>query len=410
MNNESKRYSWQRLGLASMTRSEWIFTVFIFLFCGLFTFVELNNHKLFTNDFRVYFEATRDFFAGNNPYEHAYGLSTGFFKYPPFTLYLFAPQLLFSYGVGQAIHLSLLGFSLVYSIITLRKLVERYQLFGSLKVPAGFLYLTFVCVAIHLTRELHMGNVNLLLLLLFTLGLRSLLNGKDVPLAVWWSLMLILKPIMILVILPLLIHRKWRAIAYMAGFGLFFLLFPTLHIGWTGMSALWQDWFKAIAAHGDYLTSFNAIGTLMKLHFGVTSFWIVPLLVLLFLVALMIRERIKFGVSTEQLWVWTTVFSAFIPNFFVTDTEHFLLSIPLIFLLLTALLKVKKWYFWVSFFLGMLCFAFNSSDLLGDDLSNLLYDKGFLGIGNLIFIATLLVLRSSNRNVQVPLNTINNGF
>jgi len=405
--SEGNRNWWERMGLSTLTRSEWIFTVFILLFCGLFTVVELNNHKLFTNDFRVYFEATRDFFAGNNPYEHAYGLSTGFFKYPPFTLYLFAPQLLVSYGVGQIIHLSLLGFSLVYSIITMRKLVERYQLFGSLKVPAGFLYLTFFCVAIHLTRELHMGNVNLLLLLFFTLGLRSLLNGKDVPLAVWWSLMLILKPIMILVILPLLLHKKWRAIVYMAGFGMFFLLFPILHIGWSGMSALWQDWFKAIAAHGEYLTSFNAIGTLVKLHLGMTSFWIVPLLVLALLVTLMIRERIKFGVSTEQLWVWITIFAAFIPNFFVTDTEHFLLSIPLIYVLLTALWKVKRWYYWGAFCIGMLCFAFNSSDLLGKDLSNLLYDNGFLGMGNLIFITTLLVLRWSNTNLQVPLNDIN---
>lgn len=375
-------------------------------FCTLFTFVELNNHKLWTNDFRVYYDATHDFFSGHNPYKHNYGLDTGFFKYPPFALYLFAPQTFVSYGVGQCIHLSLLAFSLVFSLLNIRKLLERYPVFGSVTMPAGMLYLVFVCVAIHLTRELHLGNINLILLLLFNLGLRSLLKGKDGDLAAWWSLMLILKPIMILVVLPLLLHRKWKAVGIMAAFGACFFVFPALSVGWNGNLVLWQDWFKAISAHGDYLTSFNALGTLTKIYTGLSASWLVPLLCLFVLVVLMVRERMQRGVSVQDAMVWSVIFSAFIPNFFVTDTEHFLLSAPLIWFLLSALRNSGKWYHWTGFFVGMLCFSFNSMDLLGRSLSDFLYDKGFLGIGNLVFLVTFLAVRQSVLQKKIGMNHI----
>jgi hypothetical protein len=388
----------QGLAANSITRKEWIFTGFIVLFCGLFAFVELNNHKLWTNDFRVYYDATHDFFAGNNPYQHNYGLDTGYFKYPPFALYLFSPQLLLPYGVGQGIHLALLAFSLVFSLLNMRRLLERFpvrQVFGISVLPVGMLYLVFACIAIHVTRELHLGNVNLVLLLLFNLGLRALLNGKELSTAAWFGLMLILKPIMLPVLLPLLLTRKWKVMGWMAVFGLFFFLFPALHIGWNGNIALWKDWFKAISAHGVYLTSFNAIGTLVKIHTGFLHGWIVSVALLLLLIGLMLKDVLLLKKTiAETVLVWSAVFSAFIPNFFVTDTEHFLLSAPLICLLLSALRNRGKGFHWIGFALGMLCFSFNSTDLLGGKLSDFVYNNGFLGIGNLLFLLTFLLVRS----------------
>jgi hypothetical protein len=380
-----------------LSRGEWWLTIFLAAFCLLFTLVELNNHRLWTSDFQVYYEATRDFFAGNNPYVHNYGLDTGYFKYTPFTLYLFSPHTLVSFGAGQFIHLALLSLSLIVSFTVLRRLTEKYVS----AVPAGLAYLVFACVAIHLTRELHLGNINLLLLLLFTLGARSLLAGKDFPPALWWSLMLILKPIMILVVLPLILQRKWKMLAYMAGFGLFFLLFPALHVGWQGNIVLWQDWLKAISAHGEYLTSFNAIGTLVQVHTGFGAGWTVALLCLGIVVFLMVRQQLKEGPNAVTAFTWAAVFAAFVPNFFVTDTEHFLLSAPLLFLLL-AELRNAAWYYRIGFALGMLCFAFNSTDLLGSELSNVVYSNGLLGIGNLLFLLTYILVRLNRKTTPLP--------
>ena len=380
-----------------ISRADWIFLLFFAGFCALFTIMESINGRLWTNDFRVYYEATRDFFAGNNPYKHNYGLDTGYFKYAPFTLYLFSPQLLFSYGIGQVIHILLLAFSFMYSLMNMRLLAERFAIFGSKRVPSGMLYLLFACVAIHITREMHLGNINLLLLLFFNLGLRALLNNKELPLAIYWSLMIVLKPIMILILLPLLFKGHIKTILIMAGFGLFFFLFPALHVGFKGNWILWTDWFQSIVAHGQYLSSFNTIDSLVKNHTGLPIGWLAALLCLLVLIAWMINDiyRLKKPASDTYL-AWTAIFAAFIPNFFITDTEHFLLSLPLIWLLLTALINRGKWYHWTGFFIGMSLFSFNSSDLLGN-LSDFVFDHGLLGIGNLVFIATFLGIRTEKK-------------
>lgn len=361
--------------------------------------MESINGRLWTSDFRVYYDATHDFFAGNNPYKHNYGLDTGYFKYTPFTLYLFSPQLLFSFKTGQIIHLLLSSFAFMYSAINMRMLSERFPLFGSRKVPYGMLYLLFACVAIHITREMHLGNINLLLLLFFNLGLRASLNNKEVPSAVYWSIMIVLKPIMILVLLPLIFDKRFKSILIMAGLGIFFFLFPAFHLGFKANWILWTDWFKSIVAHGEYLTSFNTISSLVNIHIGFPIGWLVSLLCLLLLVILMANDIYRLKKTTpEVLLTWSVIFAAFIPNFFITDTEHFLLSLPLIWLLFSALINREKWYHWAGFFTGMLLFSFNSSDLLGN-LSDFVFDHGLLGLGNLVFIATFLLVRST-KNVQ----------
>lgn len=383
---------------------ECVFTLFLMAFCALFILVESNNGRLWTNDFRVYFEATNDFFAGNNPYEHAYGLDTGFFKYPPLTLYLFTPQTWMSFGTAQLIHLLLLSVALIASMSLIRDWINRFRLFGDKPLSVGFSYLLFATVAIHLTRELHMGNVNLLLLLLFCLGIQAFLTKKMLAFALFWSLMLLLKPILILVVIPLMIYSQWKVVFMMVGIGVVFALLPVIQVGWSGNLQLWQDWFSAVAAHGEYLTSFNTIGSLVHQFTGFSSEWLFSMLLLGFLVLLMVRERLKGINSVSNAVVWACVLSAVIPNFFVTDTEHFLLSIPLIYLLIMQLVTQGKWYWWSLFAAGMLLFSFNSSDLLGSDLTDIVFNYGFLGMGNLVFIGLFLWLKP--RPIQAPVSEL----
>ena len=66
--------------LKNIPKSYFFFAGLIIAFFSLFTIVELNHDKLWTNDFRVYFDATIDYFNGNNPYVKNYGLDTGYFK------------------------------------------------------------------------------------------------------------------------------------------------------------------------------------------------------------------------------------------------------------------------------------------------------------------------------------------
>jgi hypothetical protein len=77
---------------------------------------------------------------------------------------------------------------------------------------------------------------------------------------------------------------------------------------------------------------------------------------------------------------------AFTPNFFVTDTEHFLLSMPLLILIVYYLLKLKNWKLWLFFSIILMPFTLRSNDLMSESLSDFIAEIGLLGIVNLTTI------------------------
>jgi hypothetical protein len=361
------------------------------------------NNKLWTNDFKVYFEASIDYFKGNNPYERSYGLDSGFFKYPPFTLYIFKIFGFLNFNVSQLLHLFLLMVSLVVSIMTLKEITPKIFKFEHKTPQHWLLFVPFLIVVIHLVREIHMGNVNLYLLVLFVLGLKNIQNKRDFYTALCWSLMLILKPIMILSALPLVFYKKTRIILYMSGFGIFFFLFPIIDNGWEGNLTLWGNWFTSVSNHGDYIISENSLTYLTNFYFGYQSNWIPSLICLSVLVFILVYQLYQNKRSDNDLIIWAVVLTGFSPNFFVTDTEHFLLIIPTLVFSLYHLSKTKSVLSWFLFSVGILLYSFNSNDLLGRELSDHFDAYGILGIANMIFICTFLWETSNLKTT--PLNS-----
>lgn len=389
-------------------RSHLLFYFFISLFLGLFLAVETRNGRLWTNDFLVYYSAINDFFSGNNPYTSNYGLETGYFKYPPFTLYLFGYNYWLPFNIAKIIHLLLSSLALFYSIPVLANIIRQAK--GISKKYTWTLYLCFFTIVIHIVREFHMGNVNLLLLGLFTFGLSHLKSNIIWRTVISWSIMIIIKPIMVLILLPLLFFSHWRHLFYIGLCGIFFFLFPLIHLGWDANITLWTNWFTAISEHGEYIVSYNSLRFLASDYFGINSEWgpsLTALFILLLLLFLFIRKR----VGQEYLINWIVVFMAFIPNFFVTDTQHFLLSVPLIVFLLHELIIRKSIIPWIIFAVAFGLLSLNSSDLLGNKLSDLMYDSGMLGIGNLIFIGLYIFMFSTHqktKHLSEPILSINN--
>jgi hypothetical protein len=361
------------------------FWIFVFAFISLFTLVEFNNDKLWTNDFKVYYLATVDFFKGNDPYLHNYGLDTGYFKYPPFTFYLFKFFTLFRYEIAQLFHLVLLTVSLCLSFFYTKRLTS----FLKIEFKTGVLYLGFIIVAIHLVREFHMGNINLYLLVLFLAGLYQNQQKNITLSALFWSLMLILKPITILSIVLLVFYKEWKTIIWMSSLGLLFFLFPIISEGWEGNIELWAGWLNSISSHGEYIVSENSLTYLANYYFGLQSQWGPSILFLLILIGIFLFDFLK--TKKVTFIEWTIIFTAFSPNFFVTDTQHFLLSLPLI-LLYLAQLKVQKSIIGLALFIVVfILFSINSNDLWGKELSSVFDAAGVLGLGNLVLITGYLI-------------------
>jgi hypothetical protein len=286
--------------------------------------------------------------------------------------------------------------SLIIGVTGLHKLLF-YQTIDD-KKKRGLLYLAFVFIAVHLVREFHMGNVNLVLFALFILGFKAFLGKKTVPLAIVWSLMVILKPIIILAFIPLLFFKQWKTILAMFSFGIVYLLVPFIHKGWEGGLNLWKEWIAAIDRHGDYIVSENSFKYLAKYYFGVYSDWLPSLIGLLILVGLLIFTIQKQKLNPLSFLEWSALFLAFTPNFFVTDTEHFLLSLPLILIILKRLMLIKKPLYWFFFVMLMLPYSLKSNDLLGKTLSTLVTQAGWTGLANFALILFFCFLNLSTES------------
>jgi hypothetical protein len=78
---------------------------------------------------------------------------------------------------------------------------------------------------------------------------------------------------------------------------------------------------------------------------------------------------------------------AIIPNLLLTDTEHFLFSLPLIMVLLNYLFVFKNPISIAIFAILIFLYEGNSSDILGHSLANKLDEMGMLGISNLFIMA-----------------------
>ena len=386
-------------------RSILIFGVFMLLFVTLLVFVEKLNGKFYTNDFKVYYLAAKDYFEGENPYLLPYGLGTGFFKYPPTTLYFFYFSTKFSYFTAQIIHVIFLLIAFIISAIILRKIL----FISRLKVEKKYnwvLYTSFFFSVIQLVREFHMGNVNLFLLCFFSLGLYAFLVKKEWGIIIAWSFMVILKPIVVIVFIPLLFYKKWKIIGGMMLFGLLFYLIPLINKSGFELLNLWYFWFQSVSKHGAYILSQYSLTYLASYYFDIQSNWIPSIVVLLLLLFVEFKRSRTIHYTTHSRIEFFIVLMAFTPNFFVTDTEHFLLSMPLLLLNIVYLQQLKKWYYWLFFSIILLPFTLRSNDLMTAHFSDFIAEIGLLGIVNLLAIA--LFYSVSFQVAKQPLNQLSN--
>lgn len=84
--------------------------------------------------------------------------------------------------------------------------------------------------------------------------------------------------------------------------------------------------------------------------------------------------------------------TAIIPNLVITDTEHFLLSLPLIVLLICFLYTKKNRLLTAGFVVLIFFYGGNSSDLIGKKLATQFDQLGVLGLSNLLLIAAVVFL------------------
>lgn len=378
---------------------------------GAYFVLQKLHHRDGVADFRVYYDAANLWLNGESPYGAAFGVSSGFYKYSPVALVPFSLLAWLPYPLASGIYYFLvLAAFIAFSLILLRFFEMQFG-FPSERRGLALGLITLFLVD-HFERELHLGNVNVFLLIA-AFGLHEFIRKQNVQWAgLLYAAMLLVKP-HFAILLPFFIWKKqWKVLLWTAIGGVAGLVLPALASGWQGNITLHSEWLDTMQDHNGRLsdspnTIYGIVNEWVLGWFGVHADKGLILFGLLFTAAgflfILLRNRTN-GQPVQSYFFEFFLLIALIPNLAHTDTEHFMWSWPLIAYVLLSLIHfgaLRKPAVIALVALVFIPYAVNSPDIVGRKVMLLFDEGGLLGLSNLLIlaIATWMFL-SRNRHVK----------
>jgi hypothetical protein len=191
-------------------------------------------------DFGVCYQAGGRFSAGESLYRNSDGHLQ--FKYSPLAAMVYAPLAGLPWNTAKFIwFLVMLGclggiFFLIVRILPGQGPPAAWTIGWSMLV-----WLKYVA------REIELGQVNLIILLLLLGLLQALSTGHERASGVFWAASLFIKPYAVVFLPYFLLKRKWAAVATGLGTILLGLLLPIINFGWAGNWSLLREWGRTLS-------------------------------------------------------------------------------------------------------------------------------------------------------------------
>lgn len=355
------------------------------------------NYRFQLSDFNVYYGAADALMNGEQVYGKSFGLSSGFYKYSPEVLVPFLPFALLKYDVAAVLFYLLNTGILVLLLNEFKQTFFKQISWG--KEVWFMLAMTFLFFVDQLERELFLGNVNALLLLLSLWSVRSIDNKQYAKAGLIYAVVLYFK-IHFLILLPYFILKKeWKVLLYtllglMGAALVLFVCVPNRFV------VLHSQWLKAVQGHNVQLDqSPNTMYFFIQKILSSVHMAVVPKAAVLIGLAIAGLTYLKFiwknigkGFQSNE----ALILLALIPVLTHTDTEHFLWAMPFFLMILITVSTWNKRGKWIGT-LGLICasipFLFNSPDLVEKTLSKQL-DEGGIGLSLLLLLLLSFFYRS----------------
>jgi hypothetical protein len=355
------------------------------------------NYRFQLSDFNVYYGAADALMNGEQVYGKSFGLSSGFYKYSPEVLVPFLPFALLKYDVAAVLFYLLNTGILVLLLNEFKQTFFKQISWG--KEVWFMLAMTFLFFVDQLERELFLGNVNALLLLLSLWSVRSIDNKQYAKAGLIYAVVLCFK-IHFLILLPYFILKKeWKVLLYtllglMGAALVLFVCVPNRFV------VLHSQWLKAVQGHNVQLDqSPNTMYFFIQKILSSVHMAVVPKAAVLIGLAIAGLTYLKFiwknigkGFQSNE----ALILLALIPVLTHTDTEHFLWAMPFFLMILITVSTWNKRGKWIGA-LGLICasipFLFNSPDLVEKTLSKQL-DEGGIGLSLLLLLLLSFFYRS----------------
>lgn len=364
------------------------------------------------SDFKVYYGATRSLWhwpletaiigpetqSPGPVYGNAFWLSSGYFKYAPFTLLLMTPIAALPWFYAASIEGLLIGMALAIVIDTSVRLA--YRVSGVAPRGSGLavkqaLLLT-ILVAAH--RDIYLENINLMLAAAVVTALRY--SDRPALAGPLLGLVLALKPYFALLLGVLFLTGNFVTVMVGGLSVALYNLLPLVFLPLPRVLDLSRGWLAAMGEHvgAATFTAFpNLLARLVPSAFGL-DFRMALLLSALAATAAICCSYLALRSSsrppaakTEASRVLALITLALLPSLVPVDDQQFLFAAPLIayvYVRARSVPDARARRTWTLAATGIaLLFAGNMPDLIGPWLSSQWTKYGLLGLANLGFIA-----------------------
>lgn len=393
------------------------FIVVTVLISVIFLVLEFANARTDFWDFRVYYDAANELLIGGVPYGKSFGLSSGFYKYSPVSLFLFIPFAILPYGIASIFFYCLIVFSFILLMLKIHHFLLRFIIPTTKKKYLTFLIVS-VIVSAHIIRELHLGNVNLFLLLLFWFAFENISKKKKFLAGFLITIGIFIKPHFI-VLLPLLVLKaNWKAITSIIISSGILLFTPSIFFGIEKNKSLLYNWFETMGTHNYELSkSTNTIYGLFNNYvlspLEITSDNVLVMtglsVVSIFIFIIIHYNKLVVKPNDNEIFFTNYLeyflIIALIPNITHTDTEHFLWSLPIVMLLVYFIMQIanirKRIFISVFTIIIALPWYINSPDIIPDSWVVFLNQGGYLGLSNLFIIGMAIYLFYQRKKITL---------
>jgi hypothetical protein len=370
-----------------------------FSICMLALIICLINGRFGLADFEVYYTAADRLWHNKSMYrivEDGHYV----FKYSPFFAVLFTPFLLFNFYIAKILYWICLSF-LVYLNISWSIKILPKSLLNKSTYSAVFFFAFFV-TSKHWYRELHLGQVNIILLSLYLVSFYFLQNNKQILSSFFLAISVFFKPYCLIFIPYYFIKGKIKEILLFVFFVFVLSLIPILFFdSFADLSKNYYAWLNELAiqlklktnlASDSNITIYSLLYKYLNLKYLIPSvikaqtfqFYVLSLIAIFTFV--FIKTTAKNSLSTKYFdYVFLT---SLIPIVSATDSNAFYFLLPTIVLIYSSFNKfsLASKSFVVA---SSLLYGGSIYEIVGRNLHNLFHKWCFVTLGSLIFVYVL---------------------
>jgi hypothetical protein len=360
------------------------------------------NDRLWLSDFEVYYRSASRLLDGITLYRHPEDLHY-VFKYSPVSALYFVPFLWVPFSISKVIYWVTLSLYMVVGYLFLMKSIGNDPIRNNRSLINWVFLILIPVTGVHFLRELHLGQVNHLILVVYLLMLYLYKNSKHLLAGTLLSFSFFLKPFS-LVFIPYFVLRKQYDVllSFLFSSIVFFVIPLPFYGSWNVLLSEYTNWYnellielgnkQGLFSDGNH-TIFSVIARYSPLGVLAGSSPMAYQLLILGIIAVLLWYFIYKGKNLiDSAVLEVTLLAAFIPLIAFTSANAFIYSSGLIVVLMLnwSSLRMIERALAVS---GFVMTGVNFAEILGKAFSDYLSAASMVSIATIFLVVVAFSIR-----------------